>query len=209
MHPGTRFVAAKTKEQQDMDHVFGMRERLVGNRTQLVNQIRSYMAEHGVIIPKGREKFESEMPQILSDHWEEFSDKFQMVITESMDELKDINGKIDRLDDMIKKWSGQDEASKNLMSLPGVDCLTVTAIVSHVGDAGRFKNGRQMAAYLGVTSKEYSSGGKQKLFGITKRGNKRIRTLLIIAARAIMTGLSRRKKGEDGLPGYQILRNGC
>ena len=200
MHPGTRFIAAKTEEQQDTDHFLGMRERLVGNRTQLVNQIRSYLAERGMAIPVGRQRCRHEISEILSRHWDEFGDRFQMVITESLNELDELDKKIDQLDCMIKQWSATNEASRNLMSMPGIGSLTATAILSHIGDAGRFKNGRQMAAYLGITPKEYSSGGKQKLGGITKHGSKRIRTLLIIAARAVMTGLFRRKKDADGLP---------
>lgn len=200
MQPGTRFIAVKTEEQQDLDHVLGMRERLVGNRTQLINQIRSYMSERGVILPKGRTKFDREMPEVLSANWDKYGDKFQMVITESMTELEELNAKIDRLDVMIESWSGNDETSQKLMTIPGIGPIAATAMVSHIGDANRFKNGRQMAAYLGVTPGEYSSGGKRKLLGITKHGSKRIRALLIIAARVVMAGLARRKKDENGQP---------
>lgn len=198
IHPGTRFVAPKTESQQDLDHIISLRERLVRNRTQLVNQVRSYMYEHGIVIPHGRTKFKNEIPKILSAHWDEFGDKFQIVITESMSEFEELNSKIDRLDAMIKKWSTEDEKSKILMTIPGIGPLTAAAILSHIGDANKFKNGRQLAAYFGITPKEYSSGGKQKLLGITKHGCKRIRTLLIIAARAIITGLVRRKRDIDG-----------
>lgn len=200
MHPGTRFVAVKTEDQQDMDHVLGMRERLVGNRTQLVNQIRSHLSERGTVIAKGYSKFRKEMLEILSLNWDKYGEKFQLIITESMTELDELDAKIGRLDAMIAKWSGQDEVSQRLMTIPGIGPITATAVASHIGDAKKFKNGRQMASYLGVTPKEYSSGGKQKLLGITKHGSKRIRSLLIIAARSVMTGISRRKKDENGLP---------
>lgn len=86
------------------------------------------------------------------------------------------------------------------MTIPGIGPITTCALVSHIGDLGKFKNGRQMSAYFGITPKEYSSGGKQKKLGISKHGNKRIRTLLVIAARSVITGLSRRKQDENGQP---------
>lgn len=200
MHPGTRFVSIKTEEQQDLDHVLGMRERMVNDRTQLINQIRSYLGERGITIAQGRVKFMKSIKQILADHWEEFGDKFQIVLTESLEELDTLNAKIDRLDEMINKWGKENSDTQNLLTIPGFGSVVSCSLVSHIGDASRFENGRQMAAYIGLTPKEYSSGGKQKLLGITKQGNKRLRTLLIIAARAIMTGLSRRKLDENGMP---------
>jgi len=86
------------------------------------------------------------------------------------------------------------------MKISGIGPLTAAALVAHVGDAKQFKNGRQMAAYLGMTPREHSSGGKQRLLGISKRGNVRLRTLLILGARAALLGIERRKKGDDDLP---------
>lgn len=200
MHPGTRFVSIKTEAQQETDHLLAMRERLVGNRTQLVNQIRAFLAEHGIIIAQGRTKFETEFPGIISKYWDKFGDKLQITLTESFTELQALSKKIDYLDELIKKQAAEDEHCKKLMTVKGIGALTAMALVSHVGDASKFKNGRQMAAYLGITPKEYSSGGKQKLLGITKHGSRRVRMLLIIAARAAMTGLSRRRKDDDGHP---------
>ncbi len=191
MNPGTRFVSIKTEEQQDLDHVLGMRERKVKERTHLINRIRSYLGERGIIIPKGRSKFTHDIKSILAEHWEEFGDKFQIVLTESLEELETLNATIDRLDKMINKWGKENADTQNLLTIPGFGSVVSCSLVSHIGDASKFENGRQLAAYLGLTPKEHSSGGKQKLLGITKQGNKRLRTLLIIAARAVMTGLSR------------------
>lgn len=198
MHPGTKFVSTKSEAQQDMDHVLGMRERLVRNRTQIVNQIRSFMAERGIVIPKGYEKFRKEMPDILAANWDKFSDKFQMVITDSITELDNIENKIIKIDKLITIWAKDNDLCKNLMTIPGIGPITASALVAHTGDPEKFTNGRQLAAYYGVTPKEHSSGGKQRLLGITKHGNQRIRTLLVLAARSIMTGLNRRKRDENG-----------
>lgn len=200
MHPGTRFIAIKTEGQQELDQLIGMRERLVHNCTQLSNQLRSFLAERGIIFSKSKSFFHKDVKELIAEKWNEFGDSFQVIITEGLAELENINGKIAEFDFRIKQYAGKSEKGRNLMSIPGIGPLTATALEAHIGDAARFKNGRQMASYLGVTPKEYSSGGRQKLLGITKRGNKRLRTLLVLAARSIMTGLSRRKRDEEGNP---------
>lgn len=200
MHPGTRFIAIKTQEQQELDQLLGMRERLVHNCTQLSNQLRSFLAERGIIFSKSKSFFHKDVKELIAKKWNEFGDSFQVILTEGLGELENITSKIAEFDCRISERAGKSEKSKKLMSVPGIGPLTATALESHIGDANRFKNGRQMAAYLGVTPQEYSSGGKQKLLGITKHGNKRVRTLLVLAARAIMTGLSRRKRDENGNP---------
>lgn len=200
MHPGTQFIAIKTEEQQELDQLLSMRDRLVHNCTQLSNQLRSFLAERGIVFPKSKSFFHKDVKELIAEKWNGFGDTFQVIITEGLSELENIMSKIAEFDYRIAERAGKSEKSNKLMSVPGIGPLTATALESHIGDANRFKNGRQMASYLGVTPGEYSSGGKQKLLGITKRGNKRVRTLLVLAARAIMTGLSRRKRDEDGNP---------
>lgn len=200
MHPGTMFVRAKTLDQQDMDHLLDRRQRLVEERTRIVNQTRAFLSERGITIPQGIEKFKNAIPEICSSHWEEFSATFQAILTDNFADFQKSADEISRLDALIKFSSRQDELSRRLMTIPGIGSLTATALVSQVNDGKNFKNGRQMAAYIGITPKERSSGGKQHLLGITKRGNRRLRTLLIMCARAIMTGISRRKKNETGIP---------
>ncbi|WP_370808744.1 IS110 family transposase [Bilophila wadsworthia] len=200
MHPGTRFVRAKTIEQQDTDHLLSRRERLVGNRTQLVNQTRSFLAERGIVVPQGRHKFEQAIPLICAEYWEEFGGDFQAVLTENFAEFKELSAKIEEIDELIKSRATKSEVCQRLMQINGFGPLIATALVAHVGDARQFKNGRQMSAYLGMTPKEHSSGGKRHLLGISKRGNIRLRTLFILGARSAMLGLERRKKGEDSLP---------
>jgi transposase len=200
MHPGTRFVRAKSLEQQDTDHMLARRERLVQNRTQIVNQTRAFLAERGIVVPQGIQKFAKAVPQIFAEHWDEFSGDFQAVLTENVADYQDITAKIDEIDALIKTRAAGADECKRLMQISGIGPLTATALIAHVGDAKQFKNGRQMAAYLGITPREHSSGGKQRLLCITKRGNIRLRTLLVLAARAAMQGIERRKKDEKGTP---------
>lgn len=200
MHPGTRFVALKTEAQQDMGHLLAVRERLVQNRTQIINQTRAFLAERGIIIPCGRERFEKDSREILAQYWDEWSVDFQTALTENYDELQRINERLVKLDRKFAECAKALDGCKRLMTLTGVGCLTALALTSHLGNAENFDNGRQLAAYLGLTPREYSSGGKQKLLGITKHGNQRVRTLLILAANAAIRGLERRKRDENGMP---------
>jgi transposase len=200
MHPGTRFVRAKTIEQQDTDHLLARRERLVHNRTQIINQIRAFLAERGIVIPQGTHQFRKHVPMIIAAHWEEFSGDFQAVLTENFAEYEEVAERVAKLDELIKARASRTEDCKRLMSINGIGPLTATALTTQVGDCRQFKNGRQMAAYLGITPREQSSGGKRRLLGITKRGSVRVRTLLILAARAAMLGIERRRRGEDGAP---------
>lgn len=200
MHPGTRFVPYKTETQQDMDHMLAMRERLVQNRTQIINQTRAFLSERGIVTACGRERFEKDMQGIIALHWDEWSSDFQMVLTENYGGLQDINQKLAELDNKLSKRAKEQEDCRRLMSISGIGCLTALALISHIGDVSNFHNGRQLAAYFGLTPREYSSGGKQRLLGITKHGNQRIRTLLILASHAAIMGLERRKRDENGLP---------
>lgn len=200
MHPGTTFVRPKTIAQQDIDHLLSRRQRLVDARTCLVNQTRAFLMERGVVIPQGISRFKSSLPIVCAKHWEEFSSTFQAVLTENCSEFNSLNAEIERLDTLIESNAKQNEACKRLMTIPGIGPLTSTALLSQVNDGKQFNNGRQMAAYFGLTPKERSSGGKQRLLGITKRGNTRIRYLLVLAARSIMTGIGSRKCDANGTP---------
>ena len=178
MHPGTCFVRVKTVQQQEMKHFLSRRERLVNNRTELINQTRSFLAETGIIMPKSRPKFEKNFKEVMTAHWDEFNDDFKRILEENYAEYLAIQEKILQMNEHIKNKAHTDEQCNRLQEINGVGPLTAIALVSNVGDAKQFRNGRQMAAYLGLTPKEYSSGGKHRLSGITKRGNRQVRTLL-------------------------------
>jgi transposase len=168
--------------------------------TQIVNQTRSFLAERGIVIPQGHYKFMQEFPKIISEQWDAFNSDFQAVLTENYSDYEQIAAKVAKLDTLISARAKRSESCLRLMKINGIGPLTAVALVAHVGNAEQFHNGRQMSAYLGLTPREHSSGGKQRLLGISKRGNVRLRTLLILCARAAIQGIGRRKKGEDGKP---------
>ena len=200
MHPGTRFVKVKTITQQEMKQYLLRRERLVGNRTELINQTRAFLSERGISLPKNRNQFENNFTTVMSTYWEEFSDDFKRILEDNYSEYLAIQEKIMEMNMRIKNNAQNNEQCRRLQEINGMGPLTATALVSNVGDAKQFKNGRQMAAYLGLTPREYSSGGKQHLMSITKRGNRQVRTLLVLAAHAAIHGITRRKVDENGQP---------
>jgi len=200
MHPGTTFIRAKSLEEQDIDHLLARRELLVQNRTQVINQIRAFLCERGIAIPQGRHNFMKNLPQIIAEKWGEFSGKFQAILTDNYSDYLDLDKKIAKLDKMIQVEATNTAPCKRLIQLSGIGPQTALALFAHVGNATHFKNGRQMSAYLGLTPREHSSGGKQRLLGISKRGNVRLRTLLLLGARAAILGIGRRRRGGDGQP---------
>ena len=119
MHPGTIFVQSKSIEQQDMDHLLDRRQRLVDDRTRIVNQTRAFLAERGITIQQGIERFKNAIPQICSDYWEEFSGIFQAILTENFSEFQNLSEEINRLDKLIKSHAKQENHCERLMTIPG------------------------------------------------------------------------------------------
>ena len=183
--PSTRFVNVKTVEQQDMAGWHRIRERKVKERTALVNQIRALLSEQGIVIPQGIAYVRKQLPCILEDLGNGLSLCARDYLSDLFSELVECDALVAKYETRIKAFALNNEDCKRLQKIPGVGPLTATAIVAHVGTAKHFKNGRAFAACMGLTPREYSSGGKQKLLGITKRGNSHIRQLLIQGARIV------------------------
>jgi transposase len=162
-----------------------IRERKVKERTALVNQIRSLLMEQGIIIAQGISHVRKRLPIIVEELENGLSLQARDYLSELYTELVEIDELIAKYESRIVAFAKTDEACKRLQRIPGIGPLTSTAIVAHAGNAKQFKNGRAFAASLGLTPKEYSSGGKQKLLGISKRGNGNIRRLLVQGARIV------------------------
>ena len=184
--PATRFVQIKSVEQQHLAGLHRVRERYVGNRTALVNQLRGLLQEEGVILPQGINHIRKELATIL-DEKTKLIVASRCLFEDLLAELRMWDEKIEEIEGRLKQMAKSDANCTRLLKIPGVGLLTATAIVAHFGDAKQFKNGRQFAACLGLTPREYSSGGKQKLLGISKRGNTYLRKLLIQGARILCT----------------------
>lgn len=186
LRPSMRFVAIKSEEQQAVLVLHGLRQGFIDARTALVNALRGHLAEFGVVVPVGRRHFEQALPGLI----QESADKLPALVREVLEPMRchllELNGQIAQLDRRIGAWHAQSEASQRIAEVPGVGVLSATAVLASMGDAKVFDSGRGFAAWLGITPGEHSSGGKQRLLGITKRGDKRIRTLLIHGARSVI-----------------------
>ena len=183
--PSTRFVPIKTVEQQDLAAWHRMRERKIKERTALANQARAFLLEQGIIVAKGITRIRTFLPIVIEDLENRLSMPARDYLSELYAELVSCDELVKKYESRIISFAKNDEACKRLQKIPGIGPITATAIVAHAGAATEYKNGRAFAASLGLTPKEHSSGGKQKLLGISKRGNGTIRKLLIQGARIV------------------------
>lgn len=191
--PNMRFVPVKDVEQQTVLIVHRARTLLISERTALVNQTRGLLGEFGIVVPLGIEKIRVALPQILEDAENGLLPAGREVIADLQDQLSSLDTRIDQYDKRISVLSKKMEAARRLMKLPGIGPITATAMVATAGDAKTFKNGRQFAAWLGLTPRQSSSGGKSRLGRITKRGDTYLRYLLIHGARAVLQMAGKRK----------------
>lgn len=182
--PTMRFVAIKTMEQQDRQCLLRVRQRLISQRTSLVNQIRGLLGEYGIVVAKHRSRLQRVLPEVLEDGENGLSTAARQLFAQLSDELLELDKRIVPLDQSIKSIAHQDELCQRLQKVEGVGPLIATAVTATVGDANVFKNGRQFAAYLGLVPKQHSSGGKIRLGCISKRGDTYLRTLLVQGAQS-------------------------
>lgn len=184
--PHMHFVPINTVEQQDIQALHRIREQLVKNRTALANQIRGLLHEYGVVMPSGISRLRAQLPLILEDAENGLSDVGRELINELYQRLHTLDEQVAQSDRRIQQVFKQDERCQRLGQVEGIGPLIATAFLAAVGDASVFHNGRQVAAWLGLVPKQYSSGGKARLLGISKRGDRYLRTLLIHGARAAL-----------------------
>lgn len=207
--PHMRFVAPKTPEQQAVLHLHHARQQLVRQRVALDNHLRSVLAEYGICLPQGVKVIAQRLPELLEDGENGLPMLTRHLLAELKAEHDQLIKRIQRLEVQLKAWHAGSERSQRLESIPGVGVLTATALAATVTDGKDFRSGRQLAAYLGLVPRQASSGGKDRLLGISKRGDGYLRSLLIHGARAVIHHIRRRLKA--GLPGgnpwvEQLLR---
>jgi transposase len=193
--PNMRFVPIKSVEQQDILSIHRVRARLVKNRTALANEIRGLLLELGFIIPKGINKIMDKLNEILDSN--ELSGISYRTFSELKEEFIDNNNKVKALEKRLKELAGQCELYERLHTVPGVGLIIGTALVATIGNASNFENGRQLAAWLGLVPRQNSSGGKEKLLGISKRGDVYLRSLLMQGAMSVLNAKLRYATGEQ------------
>ncbi len=193
--PSTKFVPIKTEEQQLLMALHKIRERLIKNRTALANQIRGILYEFGITIPKGVTHLRKELAMYYEKYQE--NAKLCAFILELYDEFLEIDSKVKEIDKKIETVAKTHEDCKRLLKIPGVGPVIATFVVALVGKAQNYQNARQFAACFGLTPREHSSGGKRLLLGISKRGNSRLRSLLIQGALIIGRRWASAEAGND------------
>ncbi len=201
--PNMRFVAVKSESQQAVLVMHRMRDQLVHERTALMNQIRSYLHEFGIVIAQGRAPLAKIFPIIAEDM--QLPLLLRQSIAELADRLADLERRLQILDQRISAWSKQDNTAKALLTLCGVGHVTASAAVATAGNVSVFKNGREFAAWLGLVPKQNSSGGKSKLGAITKRGDRYLRTLLVQGARVVMIAAQKAKLTQKDNPMFDWI----
>lgn len=184
--PSMRFVAVKTEEQQDIQAVHRVRSELVKQRTAKVNQIRGLLGERGIAVGQRVAVLRKKLPELLEDADNTLSDRFRRLLYGLREDLVVLGHRIEELDQEMLTIAGESEAAQRLQKIPGIGPVTATALVAAVGDGSSFQRGRDLAAWLGLTPRQHSSGGKERLLGISKRGDSYLRTLLIHGARAVL-----------------------
>jgi transposase len=184
--PTMRFVPIKTEEQLDLQAVHRVRERWVMRRTAVINQIRGLLLERGVTLPKGRSHVDQALPDILEDATLPLSNSFRVLLAQLKLELDQLTARIEQMDTVIQQTATENEACRRLTTIPGIGPVTATALIAAVGNGSGFRRGRDLAAWVGMVPRECSTGGKQKLLGISKRGNAYLRRLFVQAARVVM-----------------------
>ena len=184
--PNMRFVPIKNVEQQAVLSVHRARQGFVKARTAQGNQIRGLLTEYGITLPQGISHITKRLPAILEDGENDLPDVFRQLLQRLLDHLKELDRQVQELETQIQVWHQQNPMSRKLAGIPGIGPITASALVASIGDASSFKNGRQLAAWIGLVPRQHSSGGKQVLQGISKRGDTYLRTLLIHGGRSVI-----------------------
>ena len=190
--PAMRFVRPKTVEQQDIQSLYRIRSRLVGQRTALVNQIRGLLHEYGIVLPRGIRQVRSRLPELLEDGENALTMFSRELFADLYDELRCLDERAASMERKIQWLFRRSEVCRRIARVEGIGPITATALVATVGDAGAFRNGREMAAWLGLVPRQCSTGGHSRLLGISKRGDRYLRTLLIHGARSVVRAAERK-----------------
>lgn len=192
--PTMRFVEVKSEEQLDMQTLHRARDRLVSERTALINQMRAILWERGIVLPQGRRPLERELARRLdASEGIALGDRMRVLIEEMRAEWRSLDERIAAFDDEFAAQAKHDDRVRRLLSVPGIGVMNATALVAAIGNGEAFQRGRDLAAWLGLVPKQRTTGGKPKLGAITKRGNRYLRKLLIHGARAALPWLVKRQ----------------
>ena len=186
-----RFVPIKTDDQLDLQGIHRVRDRLISRRTAVINQLRAFLLERGMAIAQRPAKLKAAMGNILGNAEVDLTPRMRSLIAILWSEWKLVQKQIEDLDLELERISSSDAGCTRIRQIPGIGPVTATAIVAAIGNGAAFRKGRDFAAWLGIVPRQYSTGGKAKLLGISKRGNVYLRKVLIHGARAAVLRIKR------------------
>jgi len=204
--PNMRFVPVKTPEQQALLAQHRARAGVMKARNAQANQIRGLLGEFGIVLPQGIGPLSRRLPEILEDGENELPGLMRALLRRLLAQLKQLDQQVGELEREIVLWHRDHEDSRRLERIAGVGPLTASAFVASVGNAKGFKNGRQVAAWLGIVPRQDSTGGKPRLLGISKHGDVYLRTLFIHGARSVLRHLEHRPDQVDSWLGRLLAR---
>jgi transposase len=184
--PSTRCVPVKTDDQLDLQALHRVRSRLVGQRTAVINQIRSFLLEHGIAIRQGLRFLRQQLPDILAKRSDVLSPRMIRIIEDLSGDWRRLDERIEHITAEIEVLAQGSESCRQLMTVPGVGPIIASAMVAAIGNGTAFAKGRDFAAWLGLIPKQMSTGDRTILGRITKRGNRYLRTLFMQGARVIL-----------------------
>jgi transposase len=188
--PTMRFVEVKTEAQLDMQTLHRARDRLVAERTALINQLRGFLLERGIAVPQGRRKLELQLAAMLAEGEVPLSPRVRQLVDDMRAQWAELDRRIEAFNDEFAARAKEDQRARRLATIPGIGVMNATALVAAIGNGATFARGRDLAAWLGLVPKQRTTGGKPRLVGISKRGNVYLRKLLIHGARAVMPTLA-------------------
>lgn len=184
--PSMRFVSVKTVEQQDKQALHRLRAARVSERTALCNQLRGLLAEYGIIAPKGVASLRKRIPELLEDGENGLTGVFRQLLARGYQQLQEADAHIGFFTDLIEQQAREDEVERRLQSIPGFGPIVASVFHAVVGNAQAYRRGRDVSAAIGLVPRQHSSGGKEVLLGISKRGDGYLRSLLVHGARSVV-----------------------
>lgn len=186
VRPSIRFVTSKTTAQQDVQALHRLRERRLQERTVLCNQVRGLLTEYGLILPKGVNVIRRSIPELLEDAENGLSGLFRQLLAQCYQQLRELDNHIALYTRLLKEQNQREDACQRLQTIPGFGPIVASVFHAVVGDGTAFRRGRNVSASLGLVPRQHSSGGRNTLLGISKRGDGYLRSLLVHGARSVV-----------------------
>lgn len=196
--PTMRFVEVQTPERADLQALHRIRDRLVGQRTAVMNQARAFYLEHGLAMRVGGGGFRADIRWHLANAENDLTPTMRVLLEELLDDLAYIERRIKVVTGRVEAEASQNDAVSRLVTIPGIGALGATAIIATAGEGRQFRKARDLAAWLSLVPAKYLPGSKQTLLGINKRGNRYVRLLIIHGARSCFLHLNRANRALGG-----------